>query len=348
MSFYHRNKLFFNSLVVWVLSCLIFGIYVLIPFDIKSEWSVHYKNLYAVSGFVILGDMMVGVFAFIIMILGAALFRGKNKRTPPDGRKIEETSKKSRRTINPLGLFLILFLIILTYLYGKYNILISNSKREVPPPIAFTNIPTVIPTPALVQQDVQQKNNTGNNTLTDCTGPDGKHFQATFQDCVNFNNAWKGISPAPTAEPGAWGVASQIGEHTWTMNVGNDSKMTTPAELYEALNSYRRVHGRRTLGWNDNLAKFAQQRADDQAKAGKTDAHAGFNEYVKNPENLKSLGFWYVGENSSSGFILSGVHLIEWVYASDKPHNDNQLNPDWNSVGVGVNGSITDIVFGGS
>jgi hypothetical protein len=42
------------------------------------------------------------------------------------------------------------------------------------------------------------------------------------------------------------------------------------------------------------------------------------------------------------------VHLIEWVYAGDKPHNDNQLSSKWSAVGIGISGSATDLVFGGS
>lgn len=182
--------------------------------------------------------------------------------------------------------------------------------------------------------------------IIDCVGPDGKHMQITYQECVNFNNAWNGIKTDVLVDPNAWGVANQTGEHSWTMNIGSDPKMTTPQELYEALNNYRRVQGRSTLGWNDNLAKFAQSRAEEQAKAGKSDVHAGFNSYVSNPDNLRNLGFWAVGENSSYGFVLSGVHFIEWTYAGDKPHNDNQLDPSWTNVGVGVSGVVTDIIFG--
>lgn len=223
---------------------------------------------------------------------------------------------------------------------SRIDDLISSVYRAMPSPTSFLT-PSPIPTAKIISQ--QSVNMT---PKINCVGPDGVHFQTTQIECNNFNNAWKGIKPQPTTNPNAWGVASQLNEHTWTMQIGSDKKMTTPQELYEALNNYRRVHGRSTLGWNDNLAKFAQSRAEDQAKSGKTDEHAGFMSYVDNPDNLRSLGFWSVGENSSYGFILSGVHFIEWIYAGDKPHDDNQLDSSWTNVGVGVSGTVTDIIFG--
>jgi uncharacterized protein YkwD len=150
--------------------------------------------------------------------------------------------------------------------------------------------------------------------------------------------------PTPTL---IWGKASQISEHSWTMNIENDDRMTTPTELLDALNSYRNRHGRSTLSLDDNLVKFAKLRVDKFIGLGKTDEHSGFNDYLKDNDNFKKLGFRKLGENSSSGYQLYGVHVIEWIYAGDKPHDDNQLDPEWSHVGIGVNGNMTDLVFGG-
>ena len=145
-----------------------------------------------------------------------------------------------------------------------------------------------------------------------------------------------------------WGVAKQLDEHTWTMKIGQDDRMATLQEILEALNAYRQRNGRGALSWDDNLAAYAQSRAEQFVKLGSTDKHAGFNEYLKNEENYKKLGFRGLGENSSFGFRLVGVHLIEWVYAGDKPHDDNQLSSSWSSVGIGVSKTATDLIFGGS
>ena len=153
------------------------------------------------------------------------------------------------------------------------------------------------------------------------------------------------ITPTPTSSA-PWGVATQIDAHTWTMRVGSDDRMATPKEILDALNSYRSTHGSGYLAWDDNLATFAKQRADYFNQINGTDEHAGFNSYLDNPDNVRKLNFYTLGENSSYGFKLLGVHLIEWLYAGDQAHNSNQLNPQWTHVGIGVSGTGTDLIFG--
>lgn len=151
--------------------------------------------------------------------------------------------------------------------------------------------------------------------------------------------------PAPT-EP--WGVSRQIGENTWTLKIQMDDRMAEPKEIFEALNAYRQRHQREALEWDQNLADYARSRAQYFTSISKLDNHAGFSEYTKNVENIKRLGFRGLGENSSYGYQMYGVHIIEWVFAGDKPHDDNQLDSKWSHVGVGVDGNQTDIIFGGS
>lgn len=143
-----------------------------------------------------------------------------------------------------------------------------------------------------------------------------------------------------------WGVAKQIDEHTWTMKVGQDDRIGTPREIFDALNAYRERAGGGRLTWDENLVSFAQTRAAYFNSIKNLDAHAGFIEYTKSADNLKKLGFWGVGENANYGQRLLGVHLIEWIYAGDKPHDDNQLDPTWTHVGVGVSGLGVSIIFG--
>ena len=151
--------------------------------------------------------------------------------------------------------------------------------------------------------------------------------------------------PAPDSEE--WGKAKQISEHTWTMRIGFDDVMATSSEIFEALNTYRVRHGKNSLQWDDRLASYALSRAKYFTQIGNLDEHAGFSEYVKDENNVKSLGFWALGENSSYGYRLNGTHLIEWVYAGDEPHDLNQLNSMWTHVGIGVDGHQTNLIFGG-
>lgn len=145
----------------------------------------------------------------------------------------------------------------------------------------------------------------------------------------------------------AWGEAKKIDTHTYTMRLTPDSTMGTPQEILTALNAYRQLHGKGILAWDDKLAGFANTRAEYFSQRNNLDSHAGFLGYLNNQDGFRKLGFTSVGENSSIGFTLQAVHLIEWVYAGDAEHNNNQLNNDWHYVGIGVNGNATDLIFAG-
>jgi len=156
----------------------------------------------------------------------------------------------------------------------------------------------------------------------------------------------KTIYPTPTPDDIPWGVAQQIDDVTWTMKVGQDEKMATPKEIWEALNEYRKVQGSQILNWDTKLADYAQSRSKYLNSKGTTDKHEGFSNFLNNEDGFNKLGFTSLGENISYGYRLNGVHTIEWMYAGDKPHNDNQLNNRWNYVGIGVDGLATCLIFG--
>lgn len=150
----------------------------------------------------------------------------------------------------------------------------------------------------------------------------------------------------PTVDNEPWGVAKQVDEVTWTMKVGEDEKMATAQEVFEALNEYRRRYGSQTLTWDTKLGEYAQTRAKYLNNIKSVDKHEGFNNFVENEDGFNKLGFTMLGENISYGYKLNGVHIIEWMYAGDKPHNDNQLDNRWNFAGVGVEGLATCLIFG--
>lgn len=156
----------------------------------------------------------------------------------------------------------------------------------------------------------------------------------------------KKVTPVPTIDSEPWGVAKQIDEVTWTMKVGQDEKMATPQEILTALNAYRQRYGSQILNWDKNLGEYAQSRANYLNSIKNVDKHEGFNNYLQNENGFDKLGFTMLGENISYGYKLNGVHTIEWMYAGDKPHNDNQLDNRWNFVGIGVDGLATCLIFG--
>jgi len=155
----------------------------------------------------------------------------------------------------------------------------------------------------------------------------------------------KPSTPIPT-DSGPWGVSKQIGEHTWTIKIGEDDKIATPKEIFAALNEYRQVHGSQILTWDEKLGNYAQERAGYLNNKKTVDQHLGFNDFVQNQDGFNKLGFTALGENISYGYKLNGVHIIEWMYAGDKPHNDNQLDNRWNYAGIGVDGLATCLIFG--
>ena len=170
------------------------------------------------------------------------------------------------------------------------------------------------------------------------------------------------FTPAPTKKPTptpatvkktasdnnvkTWGVSRQIDKYTWTMQIQPDSSMATADEILTALNNYRKNKGAGTLTMDDKLRNFAIGRAKTYESLGKLDGHTGFSSYFSDFQHLRDIGFMGVGENSSFGYNMEAVHLVEWVFAGDAPHDNNQKDPSWTHVGIGVAGPAVDIVFG--
>lgn len=150
--------------------------------------------------------------------------------------------------------------------------------------------------------------------------------------------------PLPADDQEPWGVAKKIGDHTYTIKIENEEKMSTPGELLKALNDYRIKNGNQPLFWEEQLCSFAQERVEYQAKNG-LDAHQGFNDYLENQDGFQKLGFAWLGENASQGYIMSGQHLIEFVFASDEEHDQNQLQSRWDRACIAIVDSTIEIIF---
>jgi len=121
--------------------------------------------------------------------------------------------------------------------------------------------------------------------------------------------------------------------------------MATPIEILSALNEYRRRYGSQILTLDQKLTDYAQSRVNYFNQIKNIDSHVGFNNFLEKEDGFNKLGFTYLGENISYGYKLNGVHLIEWVYAGDEPHNKNQLDTKWDHVGIAVKGLATCLIF---
>ncbi len=148
----------------------------------------------------------------------------------------------------------------------------------------------------------------------------------------------------PDLKDAEWGQAVQVSETGWRMKVGFDAIMGTPNETFQALNHYRYTKGKSNLTWDDRLARYALERATYICQNG-SDGHDGFKRYVNEEEGYKTLGFYWLGENMSTHMRLTGVKLIEWMYAADPDHDGNQLG-DWSHVGVGIFEDCSALIFG--
>lgn len=149
-----------------------------------------------------------------------------------------------------------------------------------------------------------------------------------------------------TSQPVPWGQTEKIGDHLYRVYVANDPAMGAPEEILSALNNYRRSHNAQELISDPALCQLAQRRAAEQGKMGNLDEHKGLIAYMDNPKHWEELNITAIGENASYGYILSGVHLIEWVFDSDEEHRSNQLNPNWSLGCAGTAGVTVDIIFG--
>jgi len=208
-------------------------------------------------------------------------------------------------------IFLILFIVILS---NQVQSIVLKSNKTIPLPtiillLSPTEIPTTFPTPILRQAPHDTQNS-------------------------NLNVQW--------------GKAIEVAPDQYAFKIAPDTRMATAQEIFDALNNYRSIHGVQTLSWNQNLASYAQSRSDSYWANGQTDIHAGFKQLLSTLDGYRQLGFGSLGENSSYGYQLLGVHVIEWLYAADAAHNNNQLDPTWTDVGIGVTGTATDLVFGGN
>jgi len=154
------------------------------------------------------------------------------------------------------------------------------------------------------------------------------------------------VTPTMYDDGKPWGVSEQIGEVSWRIKVGMDAEMATAGEIFNALNEYRRIKGSSVLNWDDKLANYALERAEYFISSGELDEHKGFVKFLEEEDGFNKLGFTWLGENASIGYRLNGVHLIEWVYAGDEPHDKNQLDNKWAYVGVGVKGTANCLIFG--
>lgn len=150
------------------------------------------------------------------------------------------------------------------------------------------------------------------------------------------------IKMAPTQPPFDWSV-EKVDEHMTKINLPPDPRMSTPEELFDAINNYRRAHNVQTITRNDTLCDIAKKRADEQLANGGLDGHAGFEKYAQSQND-----FYRVGEVLFGGVQPQyGVHIVEYGWdRSLTGHKEAIQNPSWNHGCGGVAGYFAVFIFG--
>ncbi len=91
-----------------------------------------------------------------------------------------------------------LFIVVTTSVavLNPFNVTLPTKNAVETPQAFIENAPTTVPnTPTSIPYTQPVRNNTQQSaqksqSIVDCTGPDGKHFQTTQQECDKFNSAW--------------------------------------------------------------------------------------------------------------------------------------------------------------
>lgn len=358
-----KNRVVFYSLLLWIQTIVLFiiGLFILSRLNNQSQL------VQKMSSALLLFDIGLGVLAFIIMCFSTIL---------------RIFGKKIILLVPVLLLIIAYFVVIFPktnkevkkYIPKQYYYTLVSAELK----IGSTGTEVQV-----LQSALSTKNYMSKNLITGYYGEQTKKAVESFQsesklsvsgildeNTRNTFNAFFGkdndakyyLDLIPTNiviqnnsnnsnsnnTSGEWGKSERVAgtDHGWTMKVGSDPVMGTAQEIFDALNIYRSKKGVRGLNWDGNLGSYAQQRAADLVANGGVDDHKGFREYISNTDNRKRLGFYGLGENASCGFRLTGTHIIEWLFAGDAPHENNQLNSNWSDVGVGVSNTCVTLIFG--
>lgn len=177
-----KNKIRQISLVCWVLSLLIF-----VGTAIWMNNSDSTKPVYNYLVTIFLSDIAFGIVAFIVMLFAMANAGNKLvKEIAKEERVIEKVIIKQQP--NFWMLLSVLLLVILAYILGNKNILISGFTSSATP----TPVPTLIPVITTVAPSkVQNTTSSGSSgSQIECIGPDGKQFNTTMDNCKSLNEKW--------------------------------------------------------------------------------------------------------------------------------------------------------------
>lgn len=148
--------------------------------------------------------------------------------------------------------------------------------------------------------------------------------------------------PTPIPPPFVWTVEKQD-EHITKMSLPPDVSMSTPDELFNAMNVYRQDHGISTIQKSDSLCSIAQKRADEQVANGGLDNHAGFDKFAQNQQEFSRMGEVLFGGVQPQ----YGVHIVEFGWdRSLTGHREAIQDTSWQYGCGGIAGYYAVFIFG--
>ncbi len=120
--------------------------------------------------------------------------------------------------------------------------------------------------------------------------------------------------------------------------------MPSASQLFAGLNTYRAQHGVSQLKWDETLADYSSQLAEQANHRGAIDG--GQNLRQVRSQNPFAFGFQNIGELQSYGVTESATGLFANYFAAYPSTNITQSSSDWQYVGIGVNGTAVEVIFG--
>lgn len=143
------------------------------------------------------------------------------------------------------------------------------------------------------------------------------------------------------------GTCRKIDEKTTRCNNAPDSRMSTPEELFQAVNQYRIIHNLNPVQKDDTLCYIAQSRANEMQKVGQLDEHEGLKKYFDEQEVIQNIGEVMYGSSDGPGQPILGVHIVEWGWdRSVTGHKEALQDSKWQYGCAGIAGYIAVFEFG--
>lgn len=221
----------------------------------------------------------------------------------------------------------------------------TTESQTAEPVVSFRDLttpsPSPEPTPTFTPTPTLRPLGPGQETI-ECVGPDGIHFETTRKACDDLNNFWKNPNP-PAGRPTSGFKREKVDEHTTITWLPPDDLMSTPDELFAAMNNYRRSHGIAEVAKSDTLCAIAQKRAEEQRALGKIDGHAGFPKYAQEQREFSYLTEVLFGGDQPQ----SGVHIVEYGWDQSLTGHREAIQDRSMTHGCGgVAGSFAAFIFG--